>query len=116
MLKHVFLTFNRRYKYNAEILDFLYSIMVSLGAPRGHHILYYMYFKEIYARVVKQHISLAGILGMNRGVYRNVINGSLSKKKITHTHTLIPKQILVLLLIVKNLALILSNYLRLIIN
>lgn len=81
MLERVFLPFNRRYKSNTEILDFLYYIIVSLGAPRGHHILYYMYFKEIYARVVKQHISLAGILGMHRGVYRNVINGSLSKQK-----------------------------------
>lgn len=83
LLERVFIPSTREYKNDGEILSFLFDVMPSLAAPRSHLYLFYLFFSEMYNRVVGTIITVGDVYGLHSSMYSKVIKKEILPYKPT---------------------------------
>lgn len=74
MLERTFMPWNRNYQSDLDLLKFLEDVMPSLGQPRSHLLLYYMFYAYIYTKIFQTDKSTADVISYHVAIYNNMMN------------------------------------------
>jgi len=72
-LERAFMPWNKSYSSDSDVLDFLNDVMPSLGQPRTHLIMYYLYYKYIFEKVFKRKKNLSEIISYHKVIYDSMM-------------------------------------------
>lgn len=72
-LERVFMPWNRAYRSDFELIDFLYAVMPSLGSPGSHLLLYYAFLSRILKLVTKVSITYAELYKMHDRLFEKMM-------------------------------------------
>jgi hypothetical protein len=87
MLERVLMPWNRGYKTDIELFQFLCDVMPSLGAPMSHLYIYYRFYQHMYRIVTGSHIRMSEIIAKHKAINDKM---NLSKDvKLLHKYKVI---------------------------
>jgi hypothetical protein len=78
--ERMLLPWNKRYNSNAEILLFLQDLLPSIGAPRTHLLMFYLYYAYIHFSTFNEKISITDVYLRHNYYYEKVVNKTLKIK------------------------------------
>lgn len=81
ILERVFMPWNKRYKNDIEILNFLFDVLPSLAAPRSTLFLFYKFFSEMYSKITRTHCPISKVFKLHEGIYNGVMSGRIEINK-----------------------------------
>lgn len=75
LLARVFVPQNKVYNDDYKVVKFLMDLLPSLGAPRSHLILFYIFFCQMMSKVSKRHTSIEDVYKLHEYFYDVVMSG-----------------------------------------
>lgn len=77
ILERVFVPWNKNYKNDFDIMNFLYDLIPSLGAPRSSCLLFYYFFRDVYFKCTNVRMSIADVYSLHLSKYVSVMRSSI---------------------------------------
>jgi hypothetical protein len=75
LLERVFIPWNKDYRTNSAIIEFLYCLLPSLGSPRSFHIPYYMFYSSMFFKLTDRIKPVSEIFELHKMFYKRTMSG-----------------------------------------